>query len=129
MSTQPLGIRVVCDFKRSASCREYIDTGAIQTVNARVIARNEGWEMLEMFAHPSHLGVVMTLLWNNALSEDIDRGYAVKFLSFGKRDMFGMYVETITDGRLTRYYAQVNAYGIIASEEYDKVEIPDGWDD
>ena len=58
----------------------------------------------------------MTLLWNNALSEDIDRGYAVKFLSFGKRDMFGMYVETITDGRLTRYYAQVNAYGIIASE-------------
>ena len=59
----------------------------------------------------------MTLLWNNALSEDIDRGYAVKFLSFGKRDMFGMYVETITDGRLTRYYAQVNAYGIIASEE------------
>ena len=71
----------------------------------------------------------MTLLWNDTLSEDIDRGYAVKFLSFGKRDEFGMYVETITDGRLTRYYAQVNAYGIIASEEYDKVEIPDGWDD
>ena len=46
MSTQPLGIRVVCDFKRSASCREYIDTGAIQTVNARIIAQHDGWETL-----------------------------------------------------------------------------------
>ena len=62
----------------------------------------------------------MTLLWNNALSEDIDRGYAVKFLSFGKRDEYGMYVETLTDGRLTRYYAQVNPFGIIAAEEYDE---------
>jgi hypothetical protein len=46
MSTQPLGIRVVCDSKRSASCREYIDTGAIQTANARIIARHEGWNTL-----------------------------------------------------------------------------------
>ena len=40
----------------------------------------------------------MTLLWSNALSEDIARGYAVKFLSFGKRDEWGMYVETLTNG-------------------------------
>ena len=66
----------------------------------------------------------MTLLWNNALSEDIDRGYAVKFLSFGKRDEWGTYVETITSGRLTRDYAQVNPYGIIASQEYDEVQCP-----
>ena len=66
----------------------------------------------------------MTLLWNNALSEDIDRGYAVKFLSFGKRDEWGTYVETITNGRLTRYYAQVNPFGIIASQEYDEVQCP-----
>lgn len=66
----------------------------------------------------------MTLLWNNALSEDIARGHAVKFLSFGKRDEYGMYVETITNGRLTRYYAQVNPFGIIASEEYDEVQHP-----
>ena len=46
MSTQPLGIRVVCDSKRSASCREYIETGALQIYNARVIARNEGWDTL-----------------------------------------------------------------------------------
>ena len=58
----------------------------------------------------------MTLLWNDALAEDVRDG-VVKFLSFGKRDMFGMYVETITNGTLTRYYAQVNPYGIIASEE------------
>ena len=44
MSTQPLGIRVVCDFKRSASCRNHIDTGAIQTANARIVARHEGWD-------------------------------------------------------------------------------------
>lgn len=67
----------------------------------------------------------MTLLWNNSLSEDIDRGYAVKFLSFGKRDEYGMYVETITNGRLTRYYAQVNPYGIIAAHEYDEVQTPE----
>lgn len=62
----------------------------------------------------------MTLLWNNSLSKDIDRGYAVKFLSFGKRDEYGMYVETITNGRVMRYYAQVNPFGIIAAEEYDE---------
>ena len=65
----------------------------------------------------------MTLLWNNALSEDIDRGYVVKFLSFGKRDEYGMYVETLTNGLLMRYYAQVNPYGIIASEVYDETPI------
>lgn len=36
----------VTDSKRSASCREYIDTGAIQTANARIIARHEGWNTL-----------------------------------------------------------------------------------
>lgn len=46
MSTQPLGIRVVCDSKRSASCREYIDTGANGVAYARVIARQEGWDTL-----------------------------------------------------------------------------------
>ena len=39
MSTQPIGIRVVCD-----SCRNHIDTGAIQTANARIVARHEGWD-------------------------------------------------------------------------------------
>lgn len=72
----------------------------------------------------------MTLLWNNSLSKDIDRGYAVKFLSFGKRDEYGMYVETITNGRLTRYYAYPNPYGIIAASEYDESQMPEfGWDD
>jgi len=71
----------------------------------------------------------MTLLWNNALSEDIDRGYVVKFLSFGKRDEYGMYVETLTNGLLVRYYAQVNPYGIIAASEYDEVQHPSfRWD-
>ena len=44
MSTKPLGIRVVCDSKRSASCREYIDTNCILADNARGIARHEGWD-------------------------------------------------------------------------------------
>ena len=44
MSTQPLGIRVICDAKRSASCRDYIETGALQIYNARIIARHEGWD-------------------------------------------------------------------------------------
>ena len=44
MSTQPLGIRVVCDSKRSASCRDYIDTGANTATRARRIARlADGW--------------------------------------------------------------------------------------
>lgn len=46
MSTQPLGIRVGCDFKRSASCRGYIDTGANGVAYARVIALRDGWDTL-----------------------------------------------------------------------------------
>ena len=69
----------------------------------------------------------MTLLWNSALSEDIDSGH-VKFLSFGKRDEYGMYVETLTNGRIVRYYAQVNPFGIISSEVYDEIQHPsDEW--
>ena len=46
MSTNP-GIRVVLDFGAPASCREYIDTGAIQTVNARIIAQHDGGNLPE----------------------------------------------------------------------------------
>lgn len=46
MSTQPLGIRVVCDSKRSGSCRDYIDTGAKGVAYARVIALRDGWDTI-----------------------------------------------------------------------------------
>ena len=58
----------------------------------------------------------MESIWNNAaLLEDISKGYVFKVLSFGERDEWGMYVETITYGIVTRYYVQ-NPYGMVTRQ-------------